>query len=155
MELKEGKYTVESFSKHYNISRQSALNLLSKLKKKGYVYTSGGGKQKRIYTIYKMPKTKQNGFYSIINKYSKEKLIPRFEHYVHGDYTVERAIIDGLEIGDIRTKEATKYLFNHITSWKRLFDLARKKNLKQDALDLYKSARKSIKCKRMPRRYIK
>ena len=155
MYLKEGKYTVERFADEYNISRQSALNLLSKLKKKGYVRTSGGGKQKRIYSVYKLPKMKENGFYFIVNKYSKEKLIPQFEHYVHGNYTVEHAIIDGIKIGDSRTREATKYLFNHVTNWKWLFDLAKKHNLKRDILNLYKSAKVSIKCKTMPQRYYK
>ena len=154
MELKEGKYTIERFSKEHTISRQSALNLLSKLRKQGHVHVSGGGRQKRIYSVYKLPKMKENGFYSIVNSYSKEKLIPRFEHYVHGNYTVEHAIIDGIKIGDTRTKEATKYLFNHVANWKRLFDIAKKNNLRQDVLNLYKSAKRSIKCRTMPQRYL-
>ena len=155
MELKEGKYTVEKFASEHNISRQSALNLLSKLKKQGNVQKTGGGKQKRIYSVYRLPKIIQNGFYYIINKYSKEKLVPQFEHYVHGDYTAEHAIIDGIEIGDSRTREATKYLFNHVTSWKRLLDIAKKHNLRKSVLGMYIDARHSIKCKKMPKRYLK
>ena len=155
MELKEGKYTIEKFAREYNLSMQSSLNLLSKLKKQGHVQASGGGRQKRIYTIYKLPQMKQNGFYYTVNKYSKEKLIPQFEHYIHGDYTPEHAIIDGITIGDSRTKEATKYLFNHVTSWKRLNDLAKKHNLRKSVLGLYIDALHSIKCKKMPKRYLK
>ena len=155
MELKEGKYTIEKFASENDISRQSSLNLLSKLKKQGYVKTSGGGRQKRIYTIYKLPQMKQNGFYFIVNKYSKEKLIPQFEHYVHGIYTPEHAIIDGIKIGDSRTKEAAKYLFNHITNWKRLLDIAKKHNLKKEVLDLYVDTKNTMKCKTMPKRYLK
>jgi predicted transcriptional regulator len=155
MELKEGKYTVEKIQSNYNISRQSALNLLSKLRKQGYVQTTGGGRQKRIYTVYKLPKMAQNGFYYVVNKYSKEKLVPQFEHYTHGNYTIEHAIIDGIKIGDARTKGATKYLFNHVTNWKRLLSLSKKYNLKREVLDLYKDARNTIKCKTMPKRYLK
>ena len=155
MELKEGKYTIEKFMEENNLTRQSAINRLSQLKKQNYSSTSGGGRQKRIYTVYRLPKMPENGFYSIANKYSREKLVPKFEHYVHGNYTIEHAIIDGLRIGDARTKEATKYLFNHVTSWKRLFELAEKNGLKHEVFQLYGTARKSTKCKRIDRRFLK
>lgn len=155
MNIKEGKYTIETFAKKQNLTRQSALNLLSRLKKQGYVQTQGGGKQKRIYTITKTKKTKTNGFYDIVNKYSTQKLNPLFEHYVQGKYTIERAIIDGLKIGDIRTLDATTYLFSHIKDWKSLFHLAKKNNLKKDLISLYKKARKTTKVKKMPKRYLR
>jgi len=155
MIYKEGKYTVESFAKKQGIKRQSALNLLSKLKAKGLVTTSGGGRQKRIYTLTNKPQEKTNGFYETVNKYSPEKLIPKFKHKVIGNYTIEHAIIDGIQIGDSRTIEATKYLFNHIKNWKRLFDLAKEKKVTKTIYKLYQEARKTIKCKTMPKRYLK
>ena len=48
MGLKPGKYTLETFAKENNLSKQSAINKLSKLKQLGYAEVSGGGKQKRI-----------------------------------------------------------------------------------------------------------
>jgi len=155
MKVEEGKYTIERFAEETNLTRQSAINLLSKLKKQGLVTISGGGKQKRIYTIHRLPKKKTNGFYDVVNKYSPEKLQSKFEHYVNGNYTIERAIIDGIKIGDIRTLEATKYLFKHVTNWKRLFKLARKEKIEKLVIILYNTARKTIKCKRIPQRYIK
>lgn len=155
MRLKEGKYTAELFAKENGLSRQSAINLLSKLKKKGFVEVAGGGKQKRIYTLHKLPKKKTNGFYDIVNRYSPEKLQPKFEHYINGRYTIEHAIIDGIKMGDARTMEATCYLFRHVTDWKGLFDLAKKEKMEKQVIDLYKKARDTIKCKRMPKRYIK
>lgn len=155
MKLKEGKYTLERFAEEQCITRESALNLLTKLKKQGYVTVRGGGKRKRIYTVTKLPKREANGFYKIVNKYSPEKLQPKFEHYVYGTYTTEHAIIDGIKIGDVRTKEATKHLFRHITNWKRLFDLAKKEKVEKEIINLYKLARKTTKCKRMPKRYYK
>ena len=151
----EGKYTVELFAKELNLNRQSALNRLSKLKKQGYVQVSGGGKQKRIYTISKVPQLPTNGFYDLVNKYAPEKLVPRFKHRVIGKYTVEQAIIDGIQIGDVRTLAATEHLFRHIGSWRQLFYLAKKHKVVETVHQLYKQARAHTKTKTMPKRYRK
>ena len=150
-----GKYTVELYAQENSISRQSALNKLSGLKKKGFVKVSGGGKQKRIYTLYKRPVREPNGFYSIVNKYAKIKLTPEFEHYIYGRYTVEDAIIDGLKIDNARTKIAVSNLFRHITDWTYLMHKAKGNNLLERLHEYYEYARKSTKCKRMPKRYMK
>lgn len=155
MNLKEGKYTVEKFAKENNLSRQSAINKLSKLKKLGLVEVSGGGKQKRIYAVSILPKKQTNGFYDLVNKFSPEKLQPKFKHYVDGRYSVERAIIDGIRIGDARTIEATTYLFKHVSNWKQLFDLAKKDKLEKQVIALYQKARKVTRTRRMPQRYLK
>ncbi len=155
MELKLGKYTVETFARQRNLARQSAINLLSSLKKKGFVKVSGGGRQKRIYAISLVSKKPTNGFYDIVNKYSPEKLVPKFEHYTYGNYGVEDAIIEGIMIGDARTKQATKHLFRHVKNWKRLFELAGKKKLEKELVSMYKEARKTTRTKKMPERYIK
>jgi len=149
------KFTVDSFAEQKGITRQSALNLLSRLKKRNLVNVSGGGRQPRIYTLYTLPKKKTNGFYDLINTYAPDKLQPKFEHYVNGRYTVERAIIDGIIIGDSRTLDATMHLFRHVTDWKRLFDMAEKKNLKPEVIELYNKARLVIKSKKMPERYLR
>ena len=153
MELREGKYTVETFAREHNLARQSAVNLLSKLKREGFVSVSGGGRQKRVYTITRTRQRQTNGFYDVVNKYSPEKIVPKFIHRVVGRYTIEHAIIDGIRIGDVRTLHATMHLFRHVTSWKRLFDLAKKYNIVKDVHTLYAEARKTTKCKTMPKRY--
>ncbi|MFH1212166.1 MAG: hypothetical protein V1659_04550 [Candidatus Woesearchaeota archaeon] len=157
MNIKPGKYTSETFAEKNNLSPQSALNLLSKLKKQGFVHTSGGGRQKRIYTITKTPKTEPNGFFHMINRYSPEKIVPYFDHYVHGKYAVEQAIIDGLRLQkenkDARIRSAMLHLFRHITSWKRLFELAKKNSIEDDIRRLYAEARSKTKCRKMPARY--
>lgn len=155
MNIKEGVYTIEKFSEDMKLSRQSAINLLSKLRKKGFVKVEGGGHQKRIYKISKTPKKNTNGFYDIVNKYSPEKLHPNFEHYVVGKYTVENAIIDGIKIGGIRTKEATMHLFRHVNNWTLLFNLAKKHKLENQVIELYEKSIKKVKCRKMPRRYLK
>ena len=155
MVVKEGKYTVESFARQQGLQRQSAINLLSKLRKQGLVTTSGGGSQKRIYTITKKPQEETNGFYALVNAYSPEKLVPKFKHRVVGKYDAERAIIDGILIGDARTLEATAYLFKRVKNWKRLFDLAKEKGVVEDVHRLYERARQTVKCKTMPKRYAR
>jgi hypothetical protein len=154
MVLKEGKFTLETFAQAYGLSRQSALNRLSMLKRHCRMEVTGGGTQKRIYTIYRLPRARPNGFYTVVNKYSPEKLQPKFDHYVHGRYTVERAVIDGIRIGDVRTLEATQYLFRHVTNWKRLFHQAEKEGVTDKVIALYKQARARTLTKRMPARYL-
>ncbi|MBU0980990.1 MAG: hypothetical protein KJ709_09395 [Nanoarchaeota archaeon] len=153
--IKEGKYTIERFAEEQGLARQSALNKLSRLKRQGYVSVDGGGRQKRIYTISKLPRRKTNGFYDTVNRYSPEKLQPKFDHYVHGRYTVEHAIIDGIKIGDVRTRDATKHLFRHVSSWKKLFDLAKKEGLLKEVLNLYSQAKRTVRVRWIPRRYLK
>lgn len=145
------KHTIETFAKKYNLTRQSALNKLSKLKKENFALVSGG--KKRIYTISNLKQKPTNGFYDVINKYSPEKLVPKYKHYVYGNYSIQKAIIDGLKTNDIRTKNATMHLFRHITDWKNLFKLAKQENLTKELYDLYKLARQKVKCKTMPKRY--
>jgi hypothetical protein len=151
--MNAGTYTIERFADERGISRQSALNLLSTMKKKGLATVRGGGREKRLYAIFDRPQEKTNGFYDMVNKYSPEKLRPRFAHHVRGRYTVEHAIIDGIRIGDARTKEATMHLFLRVTDWTRLFALAKKHDLKVEVIELYQKARMLMRTKRMPRRY--
>ncbi|MBN1646295.1 hypothetical protein JW868_04620 [Candidatus Woesearchaeota archaeon] len=151
----QGKQTIETLSITLGITTGSALNLVSKLKKQNLAIVTGGGKQKRIYTIYKLPTKPNNGFYEVVNKYSKEKLLPKYKHYIYGKYTIEHAIVDGICLGDIRTLNATKYLFNRVTNWKRLFDLAKKRNKTDEVHKLYTEARKTMRCRKMPKRYEK
>ncbi|MBN2368303.1 hypothetical protein JXC34_04750 [Candidatus Woesearchaeota archaeon] len=157
MEQLEGKFTVETFAKERGLGRQSAINLLSKLKKQGFATVSGGGRQKRIYKISRVRMTPANGFFYLLNKYSPEKITPSFEHYVHGKYGAEQAIIDGLmlqrERNDSRTREAMLHLFRHVNDWKRLFDLAKKEDIIEEVHELYEEARQKTKCRTMPKRY--
>lgn len=153
MQLREGKYTIETFVKKTGLARQTALNLLSRLKKKCLVTVSGGGSQKRIYTISRRPQLPDNGFYAVVNRYSPEKLVPAFKHRVVGRYTIERAVIDGILIGDERTLAATMHLFRHVKDWKGLFDLAKRRGVVDDVKSLYERARNSVRCGRMPLRY--
>ena len=123
----EGLHTIETVAEALNIKNQSALNLISKLKKQGYVTTRGGYKQKRLYKITKQRK-RDKGMFDIINKYSPMKLAPWYDHQVHGAYGPEEALIDALQTQSFRAILASMKLFNHITDWPKLYNLAKKKD---------------------------
>jgi len=155
MAILEGKYTLETFARKNHFTRGYAVKKLCLMRKKGLVEESGGGRQKKIYTISKVPFRKGIGFYDIVNRYAPDKLVPKFDHIAYGKYGVEHAIIDGIRIGDVRTLEATMHLFNHVKDWKGLFELARKDNAVDEVKKLYSKARESIRVRKMPERYLR
>ena len=150
LKLLRGKHTIDSVAEEMGITKDSAANLISKLKKEGYVKTDGGGRQKRIYTISTRKEVEGKGMFDIINKYSKIKIIPAFKHVAYGKYTVENAIVDAIKTKDFRTIQASLYLFNHVKNWKRLHELAKKNDLEQEVGALYDLARIHIKTRKMP-----
>ncbi len=146
----EGKHTLETFMKQTSLTKKSALNLLSLLRKKGYVRTEGGGKQKRIYTISSRIIQQGEGLFTILNKYSKISVVPPFVHVAHGPYTIENALIDAIELRDFRILQASMYLFNHVKDWTKLHALAKKKHVEPIIGALYDFARTATKTRRMP-----
>ncbi len=146
----EGKHTLETFMKQTSLTKKSALNLLSLLRKKGYVRTDGGGKQKRIYTISARVMQKGEGLFTILNKYSKIPLVPPFLHIAHGPYTEENALIDAIELRDFRVLKTSVYLFGHIKDWTKLHALAKKKRIEPILGALYDFARTVTRTRRMP-----
>jgi len=152
----EGLQTVDMVSYALDIKKQSALNLLSKLKKQGYVTTTGGGHQKRLYKITSRKQRKRDkGMFDIINKYSSMKLMPWYDHQVHGSYGSEEALIDAVQTQSFRVILASMGLFNHITDWGKLYKLAKEKNCWQKVGALYDVARLYFRVKKMPLRYQK
>lgn len=146
----EGKHTIDTFMKQTLLTRESALNLLSLLRKNGYVKTQGGGKQKRIYTISTKKVQEGNGLFTILNKYAKIQVVPSFVHIVHGKYTEENALIDAIETRDFRILQAAVYLFGHVKKWTTLHKLAKKKHVEPIIGALYDFARTVIRTRRMP-----
>ncbi len=151
LKLLQGKHTIDSVAEEMNISISSALNLISRLRKEGYVKTSGGGRQKRVYTISTKKELRggKNMFY-IINKYSKNKIVPPFKHAAYGRYTIENALVDAILTKDFRTIHASLHLFNHIRNWKRLHNLAKLKGIERETGTLYEISRKVMKTRKMP-----
>jgi hypothetical protein len=148
----EGKHTLETFMRQTSLKKKSALNLLSLLRKKGYVRTDGGGKQKRIYTISTRIIQRGEGLFTILNRYAKIPVVPPFTHVAHGSYTVENALTDAITLHDFRILQASIYLFNHVKDWSKLYALAKKKQCEQVIGALYDFARITTKTRKMPDR---
>jgi DNA-binding Lrp family transcriptional regulator len=151
----QGLRTIEEISQILGITRQSAINLVSKLKKEGYATKTGGRQQKRIYKITIYQQTKSNGMFDIINKYSKIKVIPLFKHVINGEYSAENALIDAVLLRNRRVLLASLFLFNHIKDWKKLSQLAKKHNIESKIGCLYDLARTAVKTRRIPENIYK
>lgn len=150
----EGFQTVETASRELKMTRQSTINLLSKLKKQGNVTVSGGGKQPRLYKITIRKQRKRDlGMFDIINKYSPMKLNPWYDHQVHGAYGPEEALIDAIQTRSFRAILASLRLFQHIKDWKKVYYLSKKNNAWRKVCALYDIARIFFKVKKMPKRY--
>ncbi|MBI2136528.1 hypothetical protein HYU06_05645 [Candidatus Woesearchaeota archaeon] len=152
----EGLQTLETAAKALNIKPQSALNLLSKLKKEGYVTVTGGGKKIRLYKItMRKQLPRQQGMFDILNKYNPNfKLNPWYDHQVHGIYTVEDALIDAIQTGSFRAILASLRLFQHIKNWPKLYKLAKEKDCWQKVGALYDVAKIYFRVRRMSKKYI-
>ncbi len=150
----EGLHTAETAAAALGVTRQSAINLLSRLKKEGYVTTSGGGKIKRLYRVT-MRKQRQRdpGMFDIINKYSPMKLAPWYDHQVHGRYGPEEAIVDAIQTQSFRAILASIRLFNHITDWPRLYRLAVENGVWQKVGAVHDTAMHIIRVRRIPKAY--
>lgn len=153
----EGLHTIETAAKELHLTRQSTLNLLSKLKKLGYATTQGGGKQRRLYKItIKKQRKRDPGMFDVINKYSQHmQLAPWYDHQVHGTYGPEEALIDALQTKSFRVTLASMLLFNHITNWSKLYKLAKEKDCWQEVGALYDVAKIFFRVRKMPMKYRK
>ena len=151
----EGLQTVDTAMQILKMKKQSAINLLSKLKKLGYLTARGGGKKIRLYKITQRKQRKRDmGMFDILNKYNANfKLNEWYDHQVHGPYTVEDAIVDAVQTGSFRANLATLRLFNHITDWQRLYRLAKEKGNWQKVGALYDTSKVYYKVRRMPKKY--
>ena len=151
----EGLHTIETLQKELNLTKQSTINLISKLRKEEYITLfAGGGKKKRIYRITaRKQRKRQEGMFDIINKYSPNmKIREWYDHQVHGVYGPEEALIDALQTQSFRLILASMRLFNHIKDWKKIYKLAKENNCWQKVGALYDVARKIIRVRRMDKR---
>jgi hypothetical protein len=151
----EGLQTVETAMETLNMTRQSTINLLSRLKKQGHVTVRGGGKQPRLYKITQTKQRKRDpGMFDILNKYNPNfQLREWYDHQVHGKYTVEDVIADAIKTGSFRAILATLGLFNHIKDWPRLYRLAKEKGCWQKVGALYDVSKIHYRARSMPLRY--
>ena len=154
----KGLQTVENIQKKLDISRKTAIKYAYILRKKGFLESSGGGKQPRLYRISAVKKVKigNPGIYETINRYSPIKLAEPYEHRIIGkQLSVEEAIARAVSKREFRTILASLALFNHINSWPRLYFYAKKYNARKKIGALYELARRIIKVRKIDKRTLK
>jgi len=148
----EGLNTIDLIAKKLNVKRSTAIKKVYELRKQGYVETQGGGKQPRIYRIsrIKIRQIGNPGLYDIINKYSKIKIVRPYEHRIIGKkLCIEEAIVRAIKTKEFRVILASLSLFNKIKDWHKLYQYAKKENVRRKIGALYDVARKTILVKKM------
>lgn len=147
----EGLQTASSISKMMGISRRTAVNYVSLLRKKGLVETIRGARKIRRYKISTVQK-KEGGidFYEILNKYSKIKLAAPYPYRIHKKkVSVEEVLIRAIETERFRVILASLGLFAHVKNWPALGRLAKEKGIGRKIGALYDVARTIFKARRM------
>ena len=148
----EGLNTIELIAKKLNLKKSTAIKKIHELKKRGYVETSGGGKQPRLYRIsrIKTQKIGNPGLYDVINKNSPIKLVKPYEHRIVGrSISIEEAIVLAVKSENFRLILASLALFNKVKTWSKLYELAKKENVRRKTGALYELTRKIMRARKM------
>ena len=155
-----GTYTLETFADRLKISKSKAIYIIYRLRKLGFVKTSYGSKNKRLYNISLKNKQKGINYTEIINGASPSKsyalVVPIDGYYVHDRIpSYEEALIYAIKQKDVRYLIASLVLFRRISDWSLLYSLAKKENLVREVVALYEVGRRTVrKLKKMPKRFI-
>lgn len=151
----DGIYTIETIEKQLEISKRTAINYASLLKKQGYAIVERGKRGKRLYTIspIRFRASGNPGLYETINKFSKIKISAPYKTFIHDKkLSVEEAIIEAVKTGDYRVIIAAILLFKHIKSWSLLLKFAKENRVQNKVGALYDLARTIIRTKRIDKR---
>lgn len=154
----KGLQTVENFANILNINRRTAINYISKLRKKGFVETIYGKRKIRMYKISPLKPNKFGypGLYEYLNQNSKIKIYPPYIERIYDHKpTAEEMIVKAVKTGDLRTMLSSLALFNKIKNWPMLSQTARKESVGRKTGALYDAARTIIRVKRMDKKIRK
>ncbi|MEK6983939.1 MAG: hypothetical protein AABX33_05175 [Nanoarchaeota archaeon] len=151
----EGLQTVNSVSRVLNINRRTAINRIWNLRKEGFVETKYGKRKIRMYKIAPLivKKLGYNGLYEYLNQHSKIKIYPPYAERIYDHKpTAEEMIVKSVKTGDLRTILSSLALFNRVTNWQRLSQLATQELVGRKVGALYDTARSIIRVKHMDER---
>ena len=151
----EGLNTLEMAKNKLNVRKSTAIKIISLLRKEGFVETSGGGKQPRLYKIspIRLTAKEKMGLYDIINKYSKVKLFEPFKHKVMDrKLTIEEAISMAIKERNFRITLAALGVFKFVKDWSKLHYYAKKYKVRKEVGALYDIARICMKTGKMDER---
>lgn len=151
----EGMHALKMLQKRLGVRKSTALKIVSLLRKDGFVETSGGGKQPRLYKIspIRIAGKEYKGIYDIINKYSKVKLVEPFKHKIIGrSLSIEETIPMALKENSFRVVIALLWLFNFVKDYPKLHHFAKEYNVMRRIGALYEVARLYMKTRKMDER---
>ena len=151
----EGMHTVTTIAKTLNISRRTAVNYVSELRKKGFVEVLRGKRKVRMYKIRTFKKLNKGypGLIETINTNSKVKIVSRYDERVYTHkLTVEEAVVKAVLTREFRVILASLGLFNKIKDWHLLNKFAVEYGVEREIGTLYDTAREVIKVRRMDER---
>lgn len=129
----EGIHTTKTIYSHLGIGRQTAINYIHALRKRGFLKTSRVG-YNRLYTIrpYNLKTIGYDGLYETVNRFSTIKLVKPYNHrIVDHELSPEEAIVRAMIENEFRLVLASLYLFTKIKDWKNLYDLSKEKNIER------------------------
>ena len=155
----QGFYTLETLADRLKISKSKAVYVIYRLRKLGFVKTSYGAGNKRMYYISLRNKQKGISYTEKINEATSNpgiKVMSSDVHYVYGRVpTYEEALIYAIKQESVRYIIASLALFRKISDWNLLYRLAKKENLVIKVVALYEIARKVVrKVRKMPKRFL-
>ena len=156
----QGFYTLDTLTDRLKIDRSKAIYVIHRLRKLGFVKTTYGAGNKRLYYISLRNKLKGISYTEKINGASPSAsyalVISPNEYYVHQrEPSYEEALIYAIKQRDVRYLIASLILFRKISDWSLLYQLAKKEDLVREVAALYEISRIIIrKVKRMPKRFI-
>lgn len=153
----EGFQTVSTISKTLNISKRTAINYISLLRKNKYIKkTSYGSRKIRMYKINLLGERDigNPGFYEILDNNSKVKIYSPYENdRVFGrKLSIEEVIVRAIKTKNFRIILASLGLFNKVKDWTKLTYYADKEKLGRKVGALYDVARTIMKVKKMDNR---
>ena len=150
-----GLHTISSMMKTAGIGKETAINYIHELRKRGYVKTSRGKNMIRMYEISAHPETEIGfpGLYDVINKYSRIKMTAPFKHRIHNrELSAEEAMSMAIETRDHRTILASLELFRHVKDWRKLYHYAKVYGTGPYIGALYDIARTCVRVRKIDKR---
>ncbi len=151
-----GLQTVSTISKNLGVKKRTAINYTWKLRKNGYLTSTGGGRNIKLYRISPLKFKKREGYsiYELINKYSRVKLNTTKDYIIHSEKEPppEEILVRAIASREFRLMLASFELFNKIKRWSRLKKLSEKYRIGRNVGALYDVTKRFIKVKRMDER---
>ncbi len=148
-----GLQTASTISKNLGVEKRTAVNYAWRLRKEGYLTSTGGGRSIKFYRISPLKFKGKKGYslYGLINKYSRVKLNTSKDYIIHAkrEPPPEEILVRAISSNEYRLMIASLALFNKINNWSNLRILAEEYKIGRNVGALYDVARKFIRVRRM------